>query len=302
MKAKYGSLARRSALQGYLFILPLLIGLLVFFLWPVADSFRYSLSDITMKGQFTVTFAGLRQYHKALFEDTEFRQILTSSVIRMVTTVPLVVIFSFFMATILNQRFVGRTFARLVLFLPVITASAAMMAVDSTDMLQTSMTGGFKDTFSPDSGIFSVGISQMVLELGFPDRVVGAITTAVDTIYETISFSGVQILIFLAGLQSIPSSLYEASRMEGATNWESFWKITFPMVSPLIFTCFIYSIIDSFTAYNNAVMKTVKQTAFVDPQDFGLSAAMSWSYFLIILLFLGLAYLIFARKVFYYDK
>jgi ABC-type glycerol-3-phosphate transport system permease component len=138
----------------------------------------------------------------------------------------------------------------------------------------------------------------MMLESGFPKALVLYLTGAVDRIYEIISSSGVQILIFLAALQSISPSLYEAAKMEGATGYEIFWKITFPMVSPLILTNTIYSIIDSFN--NNSMSRLISSTAFAS-FEFGISAAMSWIYFLVISLLLIMIGWIVSKRVFYYD-
>lgn len=121
-----------------------------------------------------------------------------------------------------------------------------------------------------------------------------------DRIYEIVSASGVQILVFLAGLQSISPSLFEASNIEGATGWENFWKITFPMVSPLILVNTVYSIIDSLTNSSNVVMGMIRDTAFAS-NDFGLSSAMAWLYFLAILAIVGIVVKLVSKVVFYYE-
>ncbi|WP_370621885.1 carbohydrate ABC transporter permease [Bacillus sp. JCM 19034] len=126
--------------------------------------------------------------------------------------------------------------------------------------------------------------------------IISYLTGAVDRIYDIISASGVQIIIFLAGLQAIPSHLYEVSNIEGATPYEAFWKITFPMISPLILTNVIYSVIDSFTG--NDMTTLIQQTAF-QQFNFGLSAAMSWIYFLIIAVTLAIVTYFISKKVFY---
>lgn len=304
---KKGSLQHKRAVRGVLFLIPLLIGLVFFFARPIAESLIFSFSRLAFRETdvgYSLTPVGLQNYHAALFAHPEYLEKLVNSLVTMVSQVPLVVIFSFFMANILNGRFRGRLAARVILFLPVVVSSAAVMAFDAGDMLQHSMMagGGFKDAFAPAaSGVFSGELGHMLQNLGAAEDLVGAITAAVDKIYEVISFSGIQILIFLAGLQSIPSSLYECAKIEGASGWESFWKITFPMVTPLILVCAVYAVVDNFTQYNNAVMQTINTTAFSD-HDFGQSAAMAWIYSAVALLFIGLIYLLFSRRVYYSDK
>lgn len=111
--------------------------------------------------------------------------------------------------------------------------------------------------------------------------------------------SGIQIFIFLAGLNSISPTLYEAAQIESATAWESFWKITFPMILPMILVNAVYSIIDSFTSINNKVMTYVYDMAFTN-REFGLSSAMCWLYFLCLGILVGLVALVISRRIHYY--
>ena len=143
-------------------------------------------------------------------------------------------------------------------------------------------------------------LRTLLLETRLHPRFVGYIIDAVDRLYEIVKASGVQILIFLAGLQTISPSLYEASTMEGATGWENFWKITFPMISPLILVNTVYTVIYSFTNPNNPVMEIIKNTAFAESR-FGFSSAIAWVYFLVILGILGILIGVISRWVFYHD-
>ena len=133
-----------------------------------------------------------------------------------------------------------------------------------------------------------------------PSGIVVYLSEAVLGIYDIVIASGVQILIFLAGLQGISPSLYEASNMEGATAWENFWKITFPMISPLILVNAIYTIIDSFTSANNELMDTIKSTIFVDVK-YGYGSAMAWVYFVVIAVIISIVGAIIGKRVFYMD-
>ncbi|OZB91319.1 carbohydrate ABC transporter permease [Paenibacillus sp. XY044] len=300
MFKKQLTLEQKKAWTGVLFATPLMIGLLLLFIFPLIQSFRYSLSSINLvEGGFAVDSKGFVNYTSLFTTNAEFPRKLVESFINMIVNVPIIIIFSLFVAVLLNQKFKGRAIARAIFFLPVILASSAVANMDVSSIVGggaiTAGGGGGED----GSGLLqSIELKKMMIESGLSPIFVSYITGAVDRIYEIISSSGVQILIFLAGLQSISPSLYEASKIEGATGYETFWKITFPMVTPLILTNLVYSIIDSFS--RNELNTLISQTAF-QTIDFGLSAAMSWVYFAAVAAFLAISVGIVSRKVFYYD-
>ena len=299
MKAKTASrLREKEALKGYLFLLPLMFGLLMFFIIPMIDSVRMSVSDVSVSPDGRkMAFSGFGYFKEALFVSNDFRETATSSVLSMLLTTPLVMIFSFFMASVLNQKFRGRTFFRVVLFIPVII----MMTSGQTNALESQMNGmsSYKDTFDVSAEAFTSQIANYLLEAGVSEKITNGITEVTNMVYSVINLSGIQILIMLTGMQSISPALYEAAKVEGGTAWENFWKITFPMVSPLILTSFIYTIIDSFTASTNSVMVAIN-TAFTSG-ELGMMAAYAFSYMLIIFAVLGIVAGLISRKVFYYD-
>ncbi|MFS0725571.1 carbohydrate ABC transporter permease [Paenibacillus sp. 1P07SE] len=282
---------------GFLYVLPWLLGFIFFFLTPLLTSLRYSLSTVESSAQgLTVQFTGLKNYIDALTVNTSFNRVLTESIINMVVNVPLIVIFSLFLAVLLNQKFVGRSVARSIFFLPVILASGVIMTLESTSLIQA-----INDQNSGARVINAMGsfeLERMMLQAGVSEWIVNYLTGAVDRIYQIVSQSGVQILIFLAGIQTISPALYEASKIEGATGYEAFWKITFPMVSPLILVNVIYTIIDSFS--RNALTELIRETGFVR-FNFGLSSAMAWIYFLAIALILAVISYLVSKRVFYQD-
>ncbi len=143
-----------------------------------------------------------------------------------------------------------------------------------------------------EAGSFTDQISQILLNSGIKEEIVSAVVSVVNTIYGIIDLSAIQILILLVAMQSISPSLYEAATVEGATAWESFWKITFPMISPMIFTCFIYTVIDSFTDSSNKVMSLISETAFTN-LNFSVASAMGWIYFAVITVILVVFALLF---------
>lgn len=271
MKWRTGSPVARSRLEkrlarsGVIFLLPVMVGLVLFFIIPVVKSFWFSVSNVTITGEgYRTTFQGFSSYYTALFSHSTYNQTVVSALIDMLVQTPLIMIFSFFMASVLNQKFRGRTIFRVILFLPVIVLSAAMTRAEAGDTLLAGMDGfnAYKDTFSSGAVSFTEQIVQMLKDLGANDELTKNVTAAINRIYGVIELSSIQILILLTGMQSISPSLYEAAKVEGGSSWENFWKITFPMVSPLILTCVVYTIVDSFTASNNGVMKMIDTTAF----------------------------------------
>lgn len=294
---KQRTYAEQKALWGFAYVLPWLLGFVFFFFIPLLTSLRYSFSSITANAQgITVSFIGWANYLEALTVNTSFNRTLTESIVNMVVNVPLIVIFSLFLAVLLNQKFMGRAVARSIFFLPVILASGIIMTLESTSLVQAvneqNAGSGFMNAFG------SFELARMMLQAGVNENIVLYLTGAVDRIYQIVSQSGVQILIFLAGIQTISPQLYEASKMEGATGYEAFWKITFPMVSPLILVNMIYTIIDSFS--RNALTDLIRETGF-SKFNFGLSSAMAWIYFLAITVILLISTYFVSRKVLYQE-
>lgn len=303
MRQARSSFQQRKARTGLLFLTPWILGFIFFFLVPIVNSIRYSFNDLKASDNgYSLTFEGWSNYSQALYVDANFVRNLTTVVTNMVVNVPLIIIFSLFIAVLLNQKFFGRSFTRAIFFLPVILASGIMVSINNAGFMQqimnASLASGDPSGGSVNGFLQSIELRGMLLDIGVNESIVNYLTGAVDRIYEIISQSGVQIIIFLAGLQSISPSLYEASRIEGATGYEAFWKITFPMVSPLILTNLVYTIIDSFL--NNKVTQQINSIAF-QTLDFGLSSAMAWIYFTIIAAILAISVFLVSRRVFYHD-
>ena len=297
------SLTGKEAVAGLLFVLPFLIGFFGIFLPLIVESIRFSFSnmEVTQTGYVLSPAAngGWEHYLRALTIDPDFNLELLNSIGQMVVQVPLVIIFSFFAATLLNQKFPGRAAARSIFFFPVILTSGVIMGLENSDLLlQTLSTTGESAEDMESFLNVAMFLSQYT---DLPRSVVGFLSNAVNGIYDIVVASGVQILIFLAGLQSISPSLYEASSMEGATAWENFWKITFPMISPMILVNSIYTIIDLFTNETNEMMQTIRTTIFTDIK-YGFGSAMAWIYFICIALILLIVGGLISRKVFYYDE
>jgi ABC-type sugar transport system permease subunit len=293
------TLHQKQKYKGVWFILPWFIGFLFLFFVPLINSLRFSFNTLKVEETgFSLHFAGWSNYKSVLYENEQYVRTLTESLVNMVINVPLIVIFSLFAAVLLNQKFKGRALARAIFFLPVILASGVLVAIESGDYMQ----GVINNASQQSSGEFAFfrnfEMVKLLLNSGVNWNIVQYLVGAVERIYQIITSSGVQILIFVAGLQSISGSLYEASKIEGATGYESFWKITFPMISPLILTNVIYSIIDNLLS--SPTTKLIRDEAFKSFQ-FGNSAAMAWIYFAIISIFLWIVALLISKKVFYYN-
>ena len=271
----------------------------------IIDSLLFSFNTIKTVGGggFSLTFAGLHYYKEALMRDATFVQTLVEGIVQLVLEVPAIVIFSLFVAVILNQKMVGRAAFRAIFFVPVILSTGLMDAINAEDTLSDSMASGEINTGTGESTTEGI-ISVMDIQFLFANMKVGAglvtyVVQLVNNIYDIINRSGVQMLIFLAGLQSISPAIYEACDIEGATAWETFWKITFPMISPMILVNGIYTIIDSFTSESNVVM-----TYIAGKYDLGreLATAMSWIYFVVVMLIIGIVALLSKSMVFYQKR
>ncbi len=289
---------RRKALYGYGFLGIWIIGTLYFFISPLITSFWYSLNETQVTlGEMQTTFIGIQNYIDTFTRDTDYTEALIAVLRDTLWKTPIIIIFSIFIAIILNQKFKGRTFARAVFFLPVIIATGPVISIINGDMDTSGYSGG-ADQFST---MFETDMAGELLRFlgvyNISDSLTELITMVTSDIFNLVWNSGIQIIIFLAALQNIPVSAKEAAQIEGATSWEFFWKITLPYISPMIVANIIYTIIDSFIDPNNGVMELVLAQA--SDWAHGYSAAMAWSYFLIVILALCIVLPIVNKFVYY---
>ncbi|MCR8659636.1 carbohydrate ABC transporter permease [Paenibacillus endoradicis] len=298
MKLNKMSLYRKRSMLGFFFIGPWLFGIIFFYMSPLIQSIKFSFSKLQIQSEgYSLLPVGFENFRSALFVEATFNRILTSSVWEMILSVPMILFFSLFSATLLNQKFRGRIVARAIFFLPVILASNAIASAEQSGLISLIGSATYVEEMQGSLSSYNVtSIVYMLLDIGIPLSYADYIVTAILQIYSIITSSGVQILIFLAALQSVPSSMYEVAKMEGATSYESFWKITFPMVSPLILTNIIYTIIDSFSG--SPITNLIYSTAF-ETQNYGLSAAMSWIYTLVVTIFLAIIGVVLAKRIHY---
>ncbi|MBH1941139.1 sugar ABC transporter permease [Mobilitalea sibirica] len=292
------SMAYRNAVTGYLFTLPFIIGFIMFLLVPMFQSLRMAFSDVVFQDGITYDFIGLDNFKYAFTVDPDFYPNMIAELIQMAYSVPSIIIFSFFIAIVLNQQFKGRGLVRAIFFLPVILSSGVLVGLETNNSLMA----GLKDVIAETSNLTSITdtVKKMILPEGVTIGPIMYVFDAVDQVYDIAIASGIQIIIFLSGLQTISPSMFEAAKIEGATAWETFWKITFPMISSLILVNVIYSIIDFFLKTDNEVMDLIKQT-MVSKVEYGLSSAMAWTYFAVVAVIIGVVSAIISKKVYYYE-
>ena len=305
MKKPRLTLSQKRTINGYLFILPWLVGFACFYVRSLFMTIQFSLSELTMdvvNGGYQLEFVGLENYLYAFTVHGSFKQILTTSVADMVIDVPLIIFFSLFMALMLNREFKGRTVVRAIFFLPVILNAEAI--VDAIEMATMMVAGGVSASsaeMAAEGASSGMGMAYYVDLFGnlmIPKQLLAYIVGAVDRITGIISASGVQIVIFIAALQSIPGSLYEVAKIEGATAYETFWKVTFPMVMPHIITNIVYTVVDSFV--DSDVVNLAYETAF-NQLNYGLSSVFSLVSTVVTCLILVLVCGWIQKKTFYYN-
>lgn len=313
-KKKAKSLEKRKAKAGWMFVLPFIIGFAIIYLPMIFDSIKYSFTlKTSIRGNAIFTFCGFENYSKALFDSQDFVQILVSGIGQLAFQIPAILMFSLFMAVLLNQKMAGRALFRAILFIPVILSTGIM---DSLSVTDSALTDHMDSVEGIDDGsgqsaatqiVNSLDIQQLLSGMKIGTGLVDFVVNIINNIYDIVNRSGVQLLIFLAGLQSISPAIYESCQIDGASAWETFWKITFPMISPMILVNGIYTVIDSFTSESNVVMSYISKvysnntgTTIQSPET--LASAMSWIYFLIVVVMILIVFGLCSAFVFYQRR
>lgn len=295
---KQMTLVQKRSIMGIAFISPFIIGILLIFLPSIIQSFLFSINEVKVStAGYNLHFKGISYYKEALLEHGTYSRTLVSTILNMLVNIPLVIVFSFFISNILNTEFRGRTAVRAILFLPVVVSSGVLVTLTSVSVVDGVLTTGS----AASSTVNAVDLSNLLVTIGLPAGVVTYLSQAISRLYEVINSSGVQILIFLAALQTISPAIYEAATIDGCTSWEKFWKITFPMLSPYILTNMIYSIIDLLSSEKSTVISLILSVAKSGAMDMSLSAAMAFIFFAAVLVILAVFSLLISRLVFYYD-
>jgi ABC-type sugar transport system permease subunit len=297
VKQKSKKMKRLTELQrrrraGFLFVLPFLIGFICFYFQPLLTSIDYTFRSVQPKPDgLYAPWVGLQNYEQLFSKDATYLPALWTCFKDMLINTPVIIIFSLFIAVIINQKFRGRMFARAIFFMPVVISSGLVMGIMNGDVLMQDVQS---DT---SSAIFTAtGMVEILEGMNLPEEVIGIFVSIVGQIFDTLWKCGIQILLFLASLQSVSPSLYEAAKIEGASGWETFWKVTFPNVTPIILVNVIYTIIDTITDSSNSLMSSIESAAY-SSFNYSKACAMAWIFFIGLLLFIGLIFLIFNRFV-----
>ena len=267
------SFERRKSLEGWGFSLPWVIGFIIFIMVPLVLSIRISfyitqLTDLYgFEGQ--SKWDGIQNYVD-IVQDPEVGEVMLNSFLDSLWQVPIIVFFALFVAVLLKQKFAGRVYFRVIFFIPVILAGVIM------------------------SYLFGEGVGSISVFGTLVNSAGGVFSSITQYIGDIMWSSSVEILIFLAALQSVPDILYEVVEIDGATAWESFWHVTLPYISPFVILNCIYALVDSFTKYNNPVMSMMNEMT-EKGTEYGMASALSWMYMLLALVTI-LIFILFTRR------
>jgi ABC-type sugar transport system permease subunit len=271
---------RKAKIEGSLFIAPWVFGFLFFLAVPLGYSFYMSLHQVRiLPSGIQHNWRGFEYYREIILGSPQLHDVLIPFLREVAIMIPIILIFALMIAILLNQKFTGRIFFRAVFFLPVIFSTGYVV----TEFVTQGQGGlGFLESFNVEE--------NLTYYLG--DNIwAQTIMQVLSRFILVLWFSGVQILIFLAGRQTIGKSVYESARIDGATPWEVFWKITLPAMVPFIFLNLIYTVIDMFTFPFNPILRLIAYT------NYGFNSALAWVYFFIILIFLSVTLFIFTRII-----
>ncbi|MCQ2448945.1 MAG: sugar ABC transporter permease [Clostridia bacterium] len=272
------SLRRR---YGYSFVAHWVLGLIVFFFIPLVSSIRYAFSEITITGKgFEFSYVGLENFKVALFQNAEYLDLVRDSIGSMFYSLPMIIALSLILAVLLNQKYPGRAIMRVIFFLPVIIESSVIVNL----LAGPSINASIFDFSAEGSGF--IDYSSIFANLNLPTQITDFLTFFLSNTVSLTWNCGVQIILFLAGLQGIPASLYEVSKIEGANKWDEFWQITVPMLRHVLSLVIIYTMISQFTSANNKVVATA--TGLMKDIKYNMASAMLWFYFIIVLIVIGI--------------
>ncbi len=286
------SLRKQEIIWGYIFVTPWVIGAAVLLLWPLLRSLLLSFESVRDLIDLQTQWVGLDNYSEAFREDVRFLPRLLGSVRDLALNLPLILVFSLMMALLVTGVGRWQTFLRAVFFLPVVIGSSGVI----TELLEA---GAGDMIIDSTMERLMAGLGEST---GEEQGIVAPVQVVVERLTLIIWHTGVQILLFIAGLNSIPPSLYEAAKVDGSTAWEEFWKITLPMLSPVMLVAAIYTIIDSFTDPLNSVVNYIMDISLREQLRLGYGAALSWVYFVVIFLLIMLLVRISSRLVFYMGE
>lgn len=290
----------KRKLNGFLYVLPFIIGFFLCFAIPLYNTFMYSFHEISVNdaGGMKFSFSGIQNYIELFTSELTtgsqpFVRLFVDENLAVLTNTPLIVIFSLFMALLANLKFKGRGIVRVIFFLPIV------FGLDVVIQMLAVTTGG--EWVQQSSGLFSESYVSYLLKryTDIPSSILLPVMSYVDKIFDLLAQSGVQTLVYLAALQSISPSLYEVAKIEGATTYETFWKVTIPSIMHITLFVTVYTVVDLFLA--SPISEEAYSFAF-EQSKIGIGSALSVLYIFNVLLGLGLIMLVMRKVVKKYEK
>lgn len=291
VKVKTGKLKKRESRNGYLFTSPYIVGVLAFFMYPFVMSIVYTFFNVyyhATAGK-QMEYNGVGYYKRVFDKQTDLLLNLGELSIKLLMAVPLIVVFALLMSMMLNMKIKGKGIFRTIYFLPVIIVSGPVMSLINSD----------------SSSIQAVDLSliQNALTSLLPMWLANGVSFIFSNILLMLWYSGVQILIFLAALQKIDTSLYEAAKIDGGSGWECFWKITMPTIRPMLLLNALYTVV--FLSQDSLISPIINDIATVmenNNEGYGYTSTFSLIYSVVIIIFVLIVLLMFRTKKDVYDK
>ena len=289
LKKKHKSYEVMRQRYGYTFVAHWILGLLLFSIVPIIESLIYSFESIKITDHgFETKFVGFKNFKYLLVSDPNYVDNLADSVMSIIYSLPMIVALSLILAVLLNHRYRGRAVFRLIFFLPVIFSSSIVVKLLSDPSINAPI---FNMT-AEGEGVFDYYaiLGQLSIPAQIRDILVFFISNSINLTWSC----GIQTILFLAGLQGISDSLYEVSKIEGATKWQEFWMITVPMLRSILSLVVIYTMIALFTSANNKIMMDAVQ--LTKETNYETVSAMLWFYFVIVIAVIGIVMLFYNKR------
>lgn len=291
-KKKAVGLDKIKSRAGYIFLAPWIIGMAIFFIVPIFQSMLYSFSDISMDlDGFQTKIIGLENFQYVLLKDPQYVDNFLVAVKEMFISVPFILVVSLILAVILDNKFRGRLFFRSLFFLPVIITTGVVLEL----YLKAASTNATEVAVSEAASFGMIDFSEVLSGLNMPAAIENYLSIALDNLFMLVWQSGIQIVLFIAGLQSIPDLLYEVSKVEGASKWEEFWFITIPMLSRTMFLVIVFTIVENISSATNPIIS--QSYNFFNNLFYGRGSAGLWFYFVVVGAIMALVLFIY-NKVF----
>ena len=273
-----------------MFVAPFIIGFIIFFAYPLIQSIWFSLCDVTFGNGVETTFVGIANYKEILGANPMFTKVyLPESIGSILYSLPIILLVSLVLALLLNQKFRGRLFFRALYFMPVIIATGVVVKLLFMTTEEELISSGVSTALT--ESMFSV--EDVIGWLAMPDEIAQYVKTVINNIFDLLWSCGIQTVLFIAGLQSIPRTLYEASKVEGATKWEEFWFITFPMLGSVTLLVGVFTLVDLFTNTRNIMIKQVYE--LIANGNYDETSAMLWVYFVVVGIIMGIILFLYNR-------